>query len=274
MSKLMNWIINWIGTGFQNPQDIQGLVLWLDAADQDTLFQDAAMTIPVAADNDLVAGWADKSGNANHFTQAVAANTPDYKVGILNGLPVVRFGWDWPPNFPDDYLVEAGVNPSLAVTTLSLFVVYSVLGDFAPHYMGLVLNLGRGSEWTGNEIVHWAAADASEDLVLAEFADSLDNHWWIWSTNKYPKNEWHIFGTTLTTGANGWNFYKDGVVNGSLAGFVLHTGVTPMRIGVGSSIPTFYLYGDIAEYLLYNTALSDTNRGLVETYLRNKWGTP
>jgi hypothetical protein len=33
-----------------------------------------------------------------------------------------------------------------------------------------------------------------------------------------------------------------------------------------------YLNGDIAEIIIYNSALSDTDRGLVESYLLAKWG--
>jgi hypothetical protein len=38
------------------------------------------------------------------------------------------------------------------------------------------------------------------------------------------------------------------------------------------NIPVWYLDGDIAEILIYNSALSDADRSAVEAYLMSKWG--
>jgi hypothetical protein len=52
---------------------------WLDATDISTLFQDFAATIPVTSDNDPVASWEDKSGNAFRFFQTTDSRRPIYK---------------------------------------------------------------------------------------------------------------------------------------------------------------------------------------------------
>jgi hypothetical protein len=44
-----------------------------------TLFQDAAMTTPVTANNDPVGAILDKSGNSRHLTQSTAGSRPLYK---------------------------------------------------------------------------------------------------------------------------------------------------------------------------------------------------
>jgi hypothetical protein len=49
------------------------------AADLSTLFQDAAMTIPVLADGDPVGAVMDVSGNGFHLTQNTASKKPTYK---------------------------------------------------------------------------------------------------------------------------------------------------------------------------------------------------
>ncbi|SMH54609.1 hypothetical protein [Maritimibacter sp. HL-12] len=52
---------------------------WYDLSDLSALFQDAAGTIPVAADGDPVGLVLDKSGNAHHATQATPAARPTWR---------------------------------------------------------------------------------------------------------------------------------------------------------------------------------------------------
>jgi len=63
------------------PASIPGLVLWLDATDLSTLFQDSSLTTPVAANSDPVGGWKDKSGGNKNATQTVAGSKPLLTVG-------------------------------------------------------------------------------------------------------------------------------------------------------------------------------------------------
>ena len=65
------------------------ILLWLDATDTSTLFQDTALTTP-AGNGDPVAGWRDKSGNDFHATQSDSFLTPTYNSTAMNGLPAVR----------------------------------------------------------------------------------------------------------------------------------------------------------------------------------------
>ena len=83
-------------TGF-NPKSITGLALWLDASDASTLFQDAAATTPATATSDPVGAWLDKSGNARHATQSTAGSRPTISATTQNGRKALAFdgsnGW-------------------------------------------------------------------------------------------------------------------------------------------------------------------------------------
>lgn len=63
------------------PDDISGLALWLDASDTATITQSAG----------AVSQWNDKSGNANHATQGMAANQPSTNTRTINGRNVIDF---------------------------------------------------------------------------------------------------------------------------------------------------------------------------------------
>jgi hypothetical protein len=63
------------------PTDITGCVLWLDAYELDTLYQDSAGTTPVTTVGDPVGRVEDLSGNGNHATQATSGDRPEYVGG-------------------------------------------------------------------------------------------------------------------------------------------------------------------------------------------------
>ncbi len=62
-----------------SPSDISGLIIW-NKADSLALTNGAA-----------VSSWTDSSSNANHATQATAANKPTFITNQINGKPIVRF---------------------------------------------------------------------------------------------------------------------------------------------------------------------------------------
>jgi hypothetical protein len=58
------------------PSDISGLTLWLDAADQTTMFQDASGTVPAIFEEHPVAVWKDKSPKHYDFSVFGDVSTP------------------------------------------------------------------------------------------------------------------------------------------------------------------------------------------------------
>lgn len=84
----MGWLA--AGGGF-SPAQLAGLVLWLDADDAATLFQDAARSTPVASDGDPVGGWTDKGSGTYHALQATAAKRATNRPSAVNGRGAVEF---------------------------------------------------------------------------------------------------------------------------------------------------------------------------------------
>lgn len=78
------------GGVIDSPDDVPGLVLWLQA-DTGT-WQDAAKTVPADADADTVYVWEDQSGEGNDASQATANDRPEMQTRIGDSsVNVVRF---------------------------------------------------------------------------------------------------------------------------------------------------------------------------------------
>jgi hypothetical protein len=75
-----------------NPTTIEDCVLWLDAADPLTLFQDTAGTIP-CTNNTRVSLWVDKSTKNNHFSNnwLLSSKPTLCAIGMQNQLSAVFF---------------------------------------------------------------------------------------------------------------------------------------------------------------------------------------
>lgn len=78
------------------------LVLWLDAVDQTTRYQDSALTTLALATNNPVGGWKDKSASGLNATQTAATQRPTLINNIINGKPILRV------DGVDDFLALSG----------------------------------------------------------------------------------------------------------------------------------------------------------------------
>src|SRR5262245_38469014 len=72
-----------------SPLSIANLVAWYDGSDVATLFQDAARTVSICADTQIVLGVSDKSGLCNHLSEAT--NGPTYRTNQRGSLSALLF---------------------------------------------------------------------------------------------------------------------------------------------------------------------------------------
>jgi hypothetical protein len=217
--------------------------LWLDAADASTLYNGASL----AAADEPISSWRDKSGNDRHATQATGVSQPLRKAAVQNSNDVVRF------DGVNDYL-----NHPLAIN--------------GGNHTTFIVAKGGSTNW---ETV-FGSSDAGAAASGMIFASSVGVNAWGTYTNTYVssgvsassfvlmQSEYNGSSTTLRT--NGAS-----VVVGGAA----YSGDSSERKCIGASytgVPTQCLNGDIAEILVFPTALSDTERENVELYLNRKWG--
>ena len=240
-----------IGGGRFAPNKIAGLALWLKA--------DA---ITGLSDGDAIGTWADSSGNGRNATQATAGAKPAYKTGIVNGQPVVRF---------DGGDVLANALAQLPLRTRSIFIVTQETGDAA--YSGiLVLNPAAGSDNSRTDGLTINVSDGAKQLRVegsTPSAYTLD----LTAGGLLPLGIYADIATAAT-GA----LYANGTLANtsplftefdalSAGGYVLGGRFLSGAVDAG-----YRFLGDIAEIIVYDSALSDSNRQAIEAYLSAKYG--
>jgi hypothetical protein len=236
------------------PTDISGLQLWLDATTG--LFDATTGGSAATTDASAVARWEDQSGNAYHVTQSDSGRRPILKTNQQNGLNVLRF--DGASN--GQYLFGASNFSISGGTNRSVFTVFK--RDDA----NLRNMIAWGSGATG-------ALNAYTPEYFLRFAGTTKGY-----TNQGTNGSWTIWsviadGSTL----NDYDAYFDGggvaTANATLStGTTINTTSSALYVGTSATGPASNnLDGDLAEVLIYDSALSTSDREAVRDYLNAKW---
>lgn len=226
---------------------LDNLQLWLKA--------DTGVTATGAG---AVTEWADQSGQNNHALQTDEAMAPLLVPNALNTKPVLRF------DGTDDYL-DVAYSESLAIAgDLASFAVLRV-DDFAT-WRGIwgktVSNLPGPTDYylvSGTGVPRVYRGDGTSTSL-----GNVDANRAI-RAGTYLILAFDMAGTTLTHYLNGFP-----IGSGEITA-VLADGGGPLKIGTREDFVT-RLKGDLAELLIYNVALSSTDRDKVFDYLKNKYG--
>jgi hypothetical protein len=228
------------------PDQIAGLKAWWKA---DAL----ALT-----DGAAVASWPDSSGSGNNLSQATASYQPTFKTGILNGKPAVRFNATVSGSLgPGNVLFPAaGAGFDIGITQPdTIFIVATT--DASKTYRGSYMSPVGFS----GQLVFVSETNGALEIYAGGSAlvDAVDH-----------TGAFHII-CAIFSGGNG-SAYVDGVQ--TLA--PQSTGTNGVgQVGVGAlysaGAVTLPLMGDIAEIIVYNSALSTTDRQSIETYLNTKY---
>lgn len=239
------------------PSDIAGLSLWLDATTG--LFDATSGGNPVTTDASSVARWEDQSGNSRHITQTTLASQPILKTAIQNGKNIIRF------DGTNDILRRTGafVHAQGAAT---IFVVVSANSGASDR---LVVE-GRA---TSTNPLYMPIISANATLFQVLYR--LDN-------GTIPLNN-PSFGTAfngtgfklvcaLDSGTNFAGFINKVTTNNQNYSRGTVTLDTFAIGGWATTIERDFFPGDVAEVVIYNTALGTSDRQSVENYLYSKWG--
>jgi hypothetical protein len=225
------------GGGFSPPA---GNVLWIDASDISTLWQDTARTIPVTADGQPCFGITDLSGQGNHGYDL-------YEQGSYNEALTSTKNQCW--LFP----FSAGVSGALTV-----FYVGSQYDTSVNNGM-----FGGWENTTSNGDPFMLRAASS--IALRVRADALDVISWVGPAINVP---------SLTTVRGNDSLDFDVWTNGTMITTTetLRDWTVRPSFCIGRVRNTFRNRNDVRECLVFNADLTDEQVNYVNSYLIDKWG--
>ena len=209
----------------------QSLIFWLKT---DTLITDS---------QGLLSSWIDASQNGFIFNQPDTLMRPSIIYNTIAGKPIIRF------DGVNDFLYS-----SFSTTYTQNFTVFAVWqintsGNIVQTvFDGFTTTQRINLRWYSNKIRILASFDGCMYSKQIPFQ-------YIFNSCVYNSTNSRIYenGILKTSGNSG---------TGSLSG---------MTIGKPNDANNYYLNGDIAEIIFYNSILADSTRILVEQYIKNKY---
>lgn len=231
-------------------RSIAGLLLWLRA--DKGVYKDAAMTTPAVDDDDVLLGWADGSGRGTHGTQATAGNAAALKLGIVGGMPVVRFDgvdsylslgkvWDFDPtNDSFSVFVVALVATGDTGTLISQAKATERQWALFTSDNKLMYRLGTANE-VGSDIV------TNTPKILSFTCDAANGKTWVDGS------------PDIVDGALQWTDADVDVLIGA-------------RRKDDNTDFGYPLTGDIAEIVVASPCFSDADREALESYAAARYG--
>jgi hypothetical protein len=225
-----------------------GLLLWLDAAD-DTTFSYSSGT--------EVSQWRDKSGNNFHANQATTAQQPSRNVAVNS-----RKGVNFTSANGDFMRVSNGIVTPY-VTVFAVIRPATQNNEYA-----IIVDQDHGLGYNGWVIQRNASTSFWQTWVSAGGAST----WLNANQIAYTDNTSQI--VTLRKNESTLNLFSNASSNGAVS--IANTTITQtsygLNLGRWEAYGGRFYNGTMCEILVFNRGLSDVELKLVNTYLGQKWG--
>lgn len=236
--------------GFEVPTN--GLMLWLDASDSNTLYDSVSGGSLVTTNGASVKRWEDKSGNGYHATEATSF--PSLSTNAKNSKNAIDFS-------SSNFLSSSPT--STALTSQTVFLVFRFNTNtnygrlfsqarlsFLPDYQGFI------------PIVR----SATNDAIIGY------NNGGILGSNSIVQNNWYIVqskhtGTSLSMTANAVTASTVNNLNVTIDRFRLSAAINSNDSTDGSAFGNSLF----AEVLVYSRAVDATDSTDITNYLNAKW---
>jgi len=224
----------------QSPLPQSGLQVWLKA--------DSGTQVDGSGN---VSQWDDSSGSSNNASNGNAGDRPQYVAGALNGQPVLRFTQDDDDNGDRLYLGDLSSQfPSEA----TVFVVSTINNDGRYNLFG---NRDNDERWV---------ADSWSESHPGSFRNGRADG--TFNQGSWPTSGSHVFA--LESSSSVYRALIDGAVIGSDSPEYNSGNGNNWTIGNRSENGQ-QLNGDIAEVIIYNRVLSESEAAAVGQYLTQKY---
>lgn len=252
------------------PDDLQGLVLWLKGDDSN----------PAGA----AATWPDNSGNANDATQGVAARQPVKTAAVVNGLPAYYF------DGVDDGMTTPAIQcfPSKRGSVFIVFNPDKPIDNLYHHIVGSY-GSGVGNLWDIN--LAWDGASGptgappsslnraqlysfveSTNLGVDSIGEYINDVVLGYIAARYGYDEFILFNLVRDADASITTYGFGAEEPGPISVANAQQASQPVNIGnsfiAGNSDP---FAGYIAEIIVFNRELTEVERQQIERYLTVKY---
>jgi hypothetical protein len=222
--------------------------LWFDAADAST----------ITLNGSTVSQWNDKSGNSRNISQGTTANQPTYS--SVNS-EIVFDG-------SNDILSNASVGAADLVSVTIIAVIKMNSGGGTEDVL-----MGIGETGTAGRIRAFYRSPNQTTVGFAGWAADVATSTHSWDIG----GGYHIFSTwnTALGASSNVRLSRDGVTptvhstSGSLVASLNGFSVGSLR---GALVGNYYSAISVKEIIVLYSAVTDTNRQLIEGYLAWKWG--
>ena len=240
----------------KTPKQINNCLLWLDANDTSTL----------SLSSNIVSSWSSKGTSSltaipQQLSNLPASNfSPLYTAGAVNGLGAIYFDGS------NDYMYVGSLSALANIPGYTSFIVLSPIYlnatqvfcglqasfssgtyDFFAYYLSLD-TLRTGFDGGGNGAISYTSRNDGQKIIISTVRSA----------------------GTSNTFVNGYQMQTNGSVNANT-----DAGISILGIGANTYLSGSQPYkGYVCEIIIYNRALSTTERIQVQNYLSNKWRIP
>ena len=247
--------------------------LWMqyDASNASTLYRSSTCAGTLAAPGDSVGCWMDAtSGNPRHVTQATAGYRPTVSTFGSTGRNAVQF-----VRTRENYLqsTATGLGTLANGPRTIVAVARSNTSEDNSTNAGSAIVVFPGN----HSGLHFWGNPTSNSIVAAQWTSTGAL---LWSDRPYTANTALVASQVMSTA--GGNLTNTVTINGTSSATTTATSATSlaygdnMRFGQANVAPStdnrWRLDGQIAEVMVFNAALSNSDRLQVERYLGWKWG--
>lgn len=237
-----------ITPGVWNPTQVSGCSLWLDAADQSTLTLGPANT---------VSRWRDKISSLSF--QASATNPTLYPIPFNRNYPIQFSG--------SSFFLNSAFTYGLSSRSCFLVVSETTPGN----NNGFLSFAVTGTDYTQTN----ALAIESGSKTISQYYQIITasgNGGYVATLTGQPATPFAIYSDTFGSGVE--SVYQNGTLATTATSSQTFTSSLGLYVGarmVANSVSN-YLTGLVAEVILYNRALTASERQQAEGYLAWKWG--
>jgi len=227
-----------------------------------------AETMSALANGASVSSWTDSSGNAKHATQATAGFQPTYRTNIFNGYPAILF------DGTDDYFETPAIDLSTTAKA-EVFIAMKNLNGLSSNGMSVVefsTDYGANTDSFAAFILGGAPTILMNGDVGANIA--------IHGTGVFEPFIYNaLFDKSLSTNELSLNVNAASFISRTFWGGSFDVNNTnafgnyQFYIGTKGATLNYFLDAYVSEIIVYPTALTSTQRSVVNSYLTAKYVT-